>query len=73
MDLFQEQRLDGFAFDVEILYLAQLKGYRVKQIGVEWINSPKSRVDPIRDSINMLAELSRIKSLHKDTSKYPQR
>ncbi len=67
LDLFREQRLEGFAFDVEILYLARLKRYRVEQIGVQWINSPNSRVGPIRDSMDMLRELFRIRRLHRDS------
>lgn len=64
MDLFARQKIDRFAFDVEVLYLAGLSGYSVRQIPVRWINSSKSTVDPLRDSINMLKDLFAIKRLH---------
>jgi dolichyl-phosphate beta-glucosyltransferase len=63
--LFSEQKIRGFAFDVEILYLARIKGYKIEQLPVRWINSPRSTVDPIRDSIIMLRDLFAVKKLHK--------
>lgn len=64
LDLFSKQKLDGFAFDVEILYLAAEKGYSVKQIPAVWRNSPKSKVNPVFDSMRMLGDLCMIKRLH---------
>jgi dolichyl-phosphate beta-glucosyltransferase len=65
LDIFSEQKLKGFAFDVEVLYLAQAKGYRISQLPVQWINSPKSKVDPLKDSLDMLKDLFVIKRLHR--------
>lgn len=59
--LFCIQKIDGFAFDVEVLVLARQFGYRVIEKPVRWINSPSSRVHPIRDSSRMLWELLRIR------------
>ena len=47
----------GFGFDVEVLYRAQHAGYQVVEVPTRWINSPQSRVHPIRDSTAMFLEL----------------
>jgi dolichyl-phosphate beta-glucosyltransferase len=47
----------GFGFDVEVLYRAQQAGYRIVEVGTRWINSPQSRVHPIRHSAAMFVEL----------------
>jgi dolichyl-phosphate beta-glucosyltransferase len=59
--LFGEAKIDRFAYDVEILALAKKKGYGIKEVPVRWINSPESRVDPVKDSLQMLADLVRIR------------
>jgi len=50
-----------FGFDVEVLLWAKVLGYTVEEVGVTWINSPHSRVSPIRDSLEMLWSLFRIR------------
>ncbi|MCX6350094.1 MAG: glycosyltransferase family 2 protein [Candidatus Aureabacteria bacterium] len=50
-------RVDGFAFDVEILYLARKLGLKVKEVPVRWIDSPRSTVSPLRDSARMFREV----------------
>jgi dolichyl-phosphate beta-glucosyltransferase len=59
--LFGEAKIDRFAYDVEILALARKKGYGIAEAPIQWINSPESRVDPVRDSLRMLADLVRIR------------
>lgn len=63
-EIFTQTKINRFAFDVEILYLAKRNGLRVKEIPVCWINSPASRVNPIFDSLKMLIDLLRIRFLH---------
>jgi glycosyltransferase involved in cell wall biosynthesis len=60
-DLFAVQRLDGLGFDVEVLYIAQLRGYRVAEIPIPWYFNPDSRVRLFRDSWAMLTDLIRIR------------
>ncbi|MFI5202038.1 MAG: dolichyl-phosphate beta-glucosyltransferase [Candidatus Kapaibacterium sp.] len=62
--LFSKQRVDGFSFDVEILYLARRYGYRIREIAVEWYNDERSTVGAITDSAKMFWELLRIRKLH---------
>ena len=63
-DLFQMQKLKGFSFDAEIIYLAQKKGYRIAEIPVTWRNSPYSRVHILKDSVRMLIDVFRIPWIH---------
>jgi dolichyl-phosphate beta-glucosyltransferase len=60
-ELFREARVNRFAYDVEILLLALLQGHRVAEIPIVWINSPESRVNPVKDSLQMLGDLCRIR------------
>lgn len=47
----------GFGFDVEVLYRAKQAGYQIVEVPTRWINSPQSRVHPIRHSLAMILEL----------------
>lgn len=66
--LFALARINRFAFDVEILFLAGKMGYRIKEVPVKWINSPQSKVRIIKDSSGMLFDLLKIKFLHSGKS-----
>jgi dolichyl-phosphate beta-glucosyltransferase len=65
-DIFSRQKLEGFSFDVELLFLASKLGYSIAEIPVEWINEPNSRVRMIADPVLMFADVIRIRRLHKD-------
>jgi dolichyl-phosphate beta-glucosyltransferase len=54
-------RIDRFSFDVEMIVIARRLGYRYVDVPVRWINSAGSRVHPVRDSVNMMLDLFRIK------------
>jgi dolichyl-phosphate beta-glucosyltransferase len=54
--IFERQEIDGFAFDVEVLLLAERLGFKIGDLPVEWINSPESKVRIIRDSLGMLRD-----------------
>ena len=60
-DLFARLRTDGFAHDVEILYLARRAGYGVSEVPVRWVNSDGSRVQALRHSREMLGDILRIR------------
>jgi dolichyl-phosphate beta-glucosyltransferase len=65
--LFTELMIDGFAYDVELIWLARRRGHRVAEVGVVWINSPDSRVDPIRSSAAMLRDVVLMRFRHRGT------
>lgn len=64
--LFSKQKVMGFSFDVEILYLARINGFKVKEIAVEWYNDERTTVGALSDSLQMFRELVRIKRLHRN-------
>jgi dolichyl-phosphate beta-glucosyltransferase len=59
-----ELTIEGFAYDVELVWLARRHGYRVVEVGVIWVDSPDSRVDPVRSSLGMLRDLVRMRIRH---------
>jgi glycosyltransferase involved in cell wall biosynthesis len=61
VDLFTVQRLGGFSFDVEILYIALKRGYRIVEVPIEWQYCPESRVRLLADSFGMIRDLLRIR------------
>ena len=60
-EIFSRQVVEGFAFDVEILLLAERLGFMVEDLPVEWINSPESKVEIISDSLSMLRDTLQIR------------
>lgn len=60
-DILPSQTIDGWAFDVELLFIALRRGYRVVEVPVDWYYGESSRVNPIRDSFNMIREVLRIR------------
>ena len=55
--IFEAARIDGFAFDVELLYLAQRAGLRICEIPVRWNDAEGSKVRFLQDSLRMLREV----------------
>jgi hypothetical protein len=55
-EIFKLQAIDGFAFDVEVILLAQALGFRLRELPVRWLNSPESKVHIVRDSARMLLD-----------------
>jgi len=55
-------RIDGFAFDVELLYLAHRAGLRIREIPVRWNHSAGSKVRFFQDSLRMLLEVIVLRS-----------
>ena len=63
--IFQPQQLKGWAFDVELLYLARRLGYNIVQVPVRWIDEPHSRVRMLRDGPRMFVDVLRIRWIHR--------
>jgi glycosyltransferase involved in cell wall biosynthesis len=55
--VFEQQRIEGFGFDPEILFLAKRHGLRGAEIPVRWAHDPATKVHVLRDSIRMFGDL----------------
>jgi dolichyl-phosphate beta-glucosyltransferase len=60
-EIFSRQTIDGFAFDVEILLLAERLGFKTDVLPVRWINAPDSKVRILVDPFRMIWDLVRIR------------
>jgi dolichyl-phosphate beta-glucosyltransferase len=74
-DLFRRLRLYGedapvvrgplvTGFDVELLFLARTRGYRIAEQAVQWRHVPGSKVDPLRDAFRMARDVVRVRLNH---------
>jgi dolichyl-phosphate beta-glucosyltransferase len=59
--IFGHSRIDGFAFDVEVIHLVERYGLSLQEVGVEVVNSDRSTVHVARDAVLLLADLARIR------------
>ena len=60
-NVFQRTRINGFAFDVESILIAQRLGLAVREMPVHWLNDPESKVILLRHPAQMLADLWRLR------------
>lgn len=60
-ELFSLQRLHGWGFDSEIMFLAQKKGFLIKEVSVIWSNNSQTRVVLIKDIFLSLMDLIKIR------------
>ncbi len=60
--ILEAARIEGFAFDVELLYLAQRAGLRLREIPVRWNHAEGSKIRLVQDSLRMLGEIIAIRS-----------
>jgi glycosyltransferase involved in cell wall biosynthesis len=60
-EIFRRQLLTGWAFDVEVLFLARRSGFVIREVPVTWQYDPSSRVRPVHDTIAMMRELLSIR------------
>jgi dolichyl-phosphate beta-glucosyltransferase len=60
-EIFPLQTMPGWSFDVELLYIARRKGYRIQEIGIPWYFNPETKVNLLRDSLRMTTDLFAIR------------
>ena len=59
--IFPRVTVSGWAFDIEVLYVARLLGLRIVDVPIEWHYHPASQVSMVRDSVGMFREVLRIR------------
>lgn len=61
LELFPLQTVNGWTFDVELLFIAQQRGYIIKEVAITWIYKAHSKVKPLRDLSKVIAEIFNIR------------
>ncbi len=56
-DLFRVQRLGGWSFDIEVLFIARKRGYSIAELGIPWYYAEFSHVSPVKDAIRMVVDI----------------
>ena len=59
-DLFRRQTMDGWSFDIELLFVAYRRSYRVVEIPIDWYYRRESKVSALRDALRMTVDIFQI-------------
>ena len=59
--IFARTRIDGFAFDIEVLHIAERLGLAITEVPVELRSSERSSVKVVRDGLRLLRDVRRIR------------
>lgn len=70
-DLFGVQKMTGIGFDVEILFIARRRQYRIREVPITWYFDADSRMRLVGDSLNILREIVQIRQ-HWNRGDYAQ-
>lgn len=60
-NLFPLQTMNGWSFDVEILFAARCWGYKIIEVPIHWYYKANTRIHPLRDSFDMFVEVLKIR------------
>ena len=60
-DIFGYQTITNWSFDIEVLYIARLRGYQILEIPIPWYFNPETKLNPIRDALNMAIDIFTIR------------
>jgi glycosyltransferase involved in cell wall biosynthesis len=61
-NLFGQQLMDGWSFDIEVLYLAEQAGYKIVEIPIHWYYRSESKVNAVRDAARMIGDILLIRA-----------
>jgi dolichyl-phosphate beta-glucosyltransferase len=64
-DLFHHQQIDGYMFDVEILFIARQRGYRIEQVPVRWRDDGDSRLNLVSGNVRNVRDVLSIRWRHR--------
>lgn len=60
-DLFGVQQMTGIGFDIELLFVAKKRGYKIREVPITWYFDPDSRMRLVGDSLKLLLEIWEIR------------
>jgi len=60
-DLFSSLTLSGWSFDVEVLYVARLRGYRIVERPIPWYYNPQTKLSLFKDTLRMVMDIVKIR------------
>lgn len=60
-DLFSVQKMNGIGFDIELMFIARKRGYKIKQVPITWYYDGDSRMKLVQDSLHILLEIFEIR------------
>ncbi|MBS3750811.1 MAG: glycosyltransferase family 2 protein [Anaerolineales bacterium] len=60
-DIFKHLTLHGWAFDIEILTISKMRGYRIKEVPIPWYFDSESKVNAFQDALGMLTDILTIR------------
>lgn len=61
-DLFSQQTLDGWAFDIEVLYIARRKKLKIREVPINWYFDADSKINALQDAFRMIGDIFKIHS-----------
>jgi glycosyltransferase involved in cell wall biosynthesis len=60
-DVFNHQTFPGISFDPEVLYIARLRGYKIRELAIPWYYSDESRIHLFKDTLALIQDLLTIR------------
>ncbi len=60
-DLFPYQTLKGWSFDIEVLFIARQRAYRIVEVPIPWYFNPESKLHAVSDALRMGMDIVRIR------------
>ncbi len=60
-ELFPLQTMRFWSFDIELLFIARRRGYRVRELPINWYYHPETKVNAVRDALRMITDIFRIR------------
>jgi dolichyl-phosphate beta-glucosyltransferase len=60
-EVFPRQTIEGWGFDVEVLFIAQRLGYHIVEVPVTWYYGRESKIRPIHDTLGMIRDLWQVR------------
>lgn len=60
-EVFRQQTISGWSFDVEVIFIARQRGYRIVELPIPWHFNPESKISVLRDATRMAIDLLAIR------------